>query len=91
MCWQAFNPESVKVFYDIRGHLGMAVIGFRNTMDGYKDAEAFDNSFDIKHRHRKDFKRDSRETMGLHLYGWQASKRVLFLLPTFVFSSLSKS
>lgn len=72
---KAFNPESVKVLYDYKGHLGMAVIGFRNSMDGFKDAEAFDNSFYHKKRGRRDFDKDFPHECGTHLYGWMATKK----------------
>ena len=75
---QAFNPESVKVFYDARGHLGVAVVEFRNSMDGFKDAEAFEHSFYMKGRARKDFERDSEKQRGNYLYGWMATDKVTF-------------
>jgi hypothetical protein len=74
---QAFNPESVKVFYDVRGHLGVAVVEFRNSMDGFKDAEAFEHSFYMKRRARKDFERDSEKQRGKYLYGWMATDKVI--------------
>jgi len=54
----------------------MAVIGFRNSMDGFKDAEAFDNSFYHKKRGRRDFERDFPHASDTHLYGWMATKKV---------------
>ncbi|XP_024392387.1 protein INVOLVED IN DE NOVO 2 isoform X2 [Physcomitrium patens] len=72
---RAFNPESVKVLYDYKGHLGMAVVGFRNTMDGFKDAEAFENSFCLKRRGRKDFEMNYPHALGEHLYGWMATEK----------------
>jgi len=54
----------------------MAVIGFRNSMDGFKDAEAFDNSFYHKKRGRRDFDKDFPHECGTHLYGWMATKKV---------------
>ncbi|KAG0590523.1 hypothetical protein KC19_1G105900 [Ceratodon purpureus] len=72
---KAFNPETVKVMYDIRGHLGVAVIGFRNSMDGFKDAEAFETSFYYNKRGRRDFERDYPHNCGAHLYGWMATKK----------------
>lgn len=54
----------------------MAVIGFRNSMDGFKDAEAFDNSFYHKKRGRRDFEKDYPNACGTHLYGWMATKKV---------------
>ncbi|KAG0619333.1 hypothetical protein M758_4G132100 [Ceratodon purpureus] len=72
---KAFNPESVKVLYDVRGHQGVAVIQFRSSIDGYKDAEAFENSFFFKRRGREDFEKDNPTKCGTHLYGWMATKK----------------
>lgn len=76
---QVFNPESVKVLYDVRGHLGVAIVEFQNSIDGFKDAEAFENSFYCKRRGRKDFEHDHPNKRGKHLYGWMATKKVLSL------------
>lgn len=68
-----FNPESVKVLHDGEGHQAVAVIRFQNSMDGFKDAEAFENSFRCLGRGRSDFERDYRNGCGTHLYGWVAT------------------
>lgn len=65
------------MFYDARGHLGVAVVEFRNSMDGFKDAEAFERSFYMKRRARKDFERDSDKQKGKYLYGWMATNKVI--------------
>jgi hypothetical protein len=82
---QAFNPESVNVLYFIRGDKCVAIIEFRNSIDGFKDAEAFENSFYYKRRGRKDFEKDHPNRCGTHLYGWMATKKVIlcFLLERF--------
>lgn len=73
---QGFNPESVKVLRDVEGHQVVAVIRFQNTMDGLKDAEAFENSFCCKGWGRSDFEKDYPNECGTHLYGWMATKKV---------------
>ena len=82
---QTFHPESVKVFYDVKGHQGVAVIEFRNTIEGFKDAEAFENSFYYKRRGRKDFQKDYPNRCGTHLYGWMATKQVQVFFRTIHF------
>lgn len=47
-------------------------------MDGFKDAEAFENSFYYKKRGRRDFEKDFPHACGNHLYGWMATKKVCF-------------
>lgn len=70
-----YNPESVKVLHDVESHQAVAVIRFHNSMDGFKDAEAFENSFRCKGWGRVEFERDSRNGCGSHLYGWMASNK----------------
>lgn len=76
---QDFNPESVKVLHDIDGHQVVAVIRFQNSMDGFKDAEAFEHSFCCQGWGRSDFEKDYPNGCGTHLYGWMASNMVLSL------------
>lgn len=55
----------------------MVIIGFRSSMDGFKDAVEFENSFNNVRQGRWDFERDSPNGYtGTQLYGWMATEKV---------------
>lgn len=62
----------------------MAIIHFRHSIDGFKDAEAFENSFYKARRGRYDYERDrEKQLCGKHLYGWMATSKVCTLQGSF--------
>lgn len=72
---QEFNPERVDVFHDYHGHLGTAILTFKNDIHGLEDAQAFAQSFAIVNHGRKEWF-DMKRPYNMDLYGWQATEEV---------------
>ncbi|RWR76721.1 factor of DNA methylation 5-like protein [Cinnamomum micranthum f. kanehirae] len=65
-----FRPIKAHPLWNYRGHLGIAIIEFGKDWTGFKDAMAFENSFEVEHFGKREWK--ERKRRGLDLYGWVA-------------------
>lgn len=65
-----FSPLKVHALWNFRGFTGNAIVDFGKDWTGYRNASAFENSFDADHFGKKDWA--EKDVPGPGLYGWVA-------------------
>lgn len=67
---KGFNPLKVIPLWSREGHSGFAVVNFNNDFKGFANAMAFEKSYELEKRGRRDWY--TSRTHGNELYGWVA-------------------
>lgn len=69
---QGFNPEKVEPLWNFQGHSGFAIVEFNKDWEGFKNAIAFEKSFERDQRGKRDWYAAKRK--GDKPYAWLASE-----------------
>ncbi|PIN24385.1 hypothetical protein CDL12_02918 [Handroanthus impetiginosus] len=67
---QGYNPIKVHPLWDFQGHSGFAIVEFNKDWEGFKNAMAFEKSFEVDHHGKRDWL--ARRYRRDKLYGWLA-------------------
>ncbi|CAA3024558.1 factor of DNA methylation 4-like [Olea europaea subsp. europaea] len=69
---QGFNPEKVEPLWNFQGHSGFAIVEFNKDWEGFKNAIAFEKSFERDQRGKRDWY--AAKHKGDKPYAWLASE-----------------
>ncbi|KAG8387847.1 hypothetical protein BUALT_Bualt02G0063800 [Buddleja alternifolia] len=67
---QGYNPLKVHPLWGFQGHSGFAIVEFNKNWEGFKNAMAFEKSFEMDNHGKRDWY--TRRHKGDKLYGWLA-------------------
>ncbi|CAA0811874.1 Factor of DNA methylation 4, partial [Striga hermonthica] len=70
LCTHGYNPIKVHPLWNYQGHSGFAIVEFNKDWEGFKDAMAFENTFEVDRHGKRDWHQRSCRRNGF--FGWLA-------------------
>ncbi|XP_058099268.1 factor of DNA methylation 5-like [Magnolia sinica] len=70
MLFSKYNPVEIHAFWDDQCRSGNAIVEFQKDWSGFKDAMAFEKSFEVNHFGKRDW--NKQKHCGSNVYGWVA-------------------